>query len=130
MRPLRKSARIIALPLAGAIAISTMPINVAQAGLVTSDSLVAARQVKADRERVARFMARDDVQQAFRSYGVGKREAAKRVAALSDDEVARLARQIDQGPAGQGFIGAVVFVAVVVLIVLLVTDAVGETDVF
>jgi hypothetical protein len=56
--------------------------------------------------------------------------SAKRVAALSDTEIERLARQIEQGPAGQGFIGAVVFVAVVVLIVLLVTDAIGETDVF
>lgn len=130
MKPFRKSARHIALPLAGAMALSTMPVNVAQAGLVTSDSLVAERQARADRARVAQFMTRADVRSQFLTYGVDAAEAAERVAALSDAEISRLAVQIDEDPAGQGFVGAVVFVAVIVLIVLLVTDAVGETDVF
>jgi hypothetical protein len=130
MKHLRKSARYIAVPVVGALAATTLPANVAMAGLVGTEQVVAERQAHADRERVERFMSRDDVVTAFASYGVGADEAAKRVAALSDTEIERLARQIEQGPAGQGFIGAVVFVAVVVLIVLLVTDAIGETDVF
>jgi hypothetical protein len=130
MKLFRKNARYFALPLALAMAATSLPVNVAQAGLVSSETVMADRQTEADRARVAQFMSREDVRQAFGSYGVDAREANMRVAALSDAEISKLAATIDQDPAGQGFIGVVIFVGIVVLVVLLVTDAIGETDVF
>jgi hypothetical protein len=130
MKLLRKNARLFALPLAATLTVTSLPLNVAQAGLIGSDRLVTARQAQADRDRVMRFMEREDVRSAFGSYGVDADEAAMRVAALSDAEIARLSKSIDQDPAGQSVVGTVIFVAVVVLVVLLVLDAVGETDVF
>ena len=130
MKKFRKNLRLFAAPLAAAMTLASLPLNVAHAGLVSSERLVETRQNQADRARVAEFLQRDDVRASFRSYGVSAREAQMRVSSLSEAEIAHLARQIDQDPAGQGFVGTVVFVGVVVLIVLLVTDAIGETDVF
>jgi hypothetical protein len=61
-------------------------------------------------------------------FGVDSDQAVERVAALSDEEVQRLAEKIDSTPvgAGGGVIGAVVFV----FLVLLVTDILGFTKIF
>jgi len=53
-----------------------------------------------------------------------------RVAALSDDEAARLASRIDQLPAGGDGVGAVVGALLLVFIILLFTDILGFTHVF
>ena len=52
------------------------------------------------------------------------------MAALSDDEIRAIADRIDTLPAGQGAVGAVVGAALIVFIVLLITDLAGLTDVF
>ncbi len=52
------------------------------------------------------------------------------VAALSDAEVAKLASDIKTSPAGQGAIGAIVGAALLIFIVLLITDLLGFTSVF
>ena len=49
---------------------------------------------------------------------------------MSDDEVAQLAERIDSMPAGQGAVGAVIGAAVLIFIVLLITDLLGFTSVF
>ena len=59
--------------------------------------------------------------------GVSPTQAQARVASLSDAEVSRLAGEIETSPAaGNGVVGAVVFV----FLVLLVTDLLGLTKVF
>ena len=57
-------------------------------------------------------------------------EAVQRVAGLSDAEVQRIAGHLDQLPAGQGAIGAVIGAAVLIFLILLVTDLLGLTDVY
>jgi hypothetical protein len=64
------------------------------------------------------------------ALGVDPNEAAARVAALSDAQVREIAGQIDQLPAGQSAIGAVVGAIVIIFLVLLVTDLLGLTNVF
>ncbi len=58
--------------------------------------------------------------------GVNPAAAKARVDALSDDEVAAVAGKIDSLPAGGEFIGALVFV----FVLLLVTDILGFTKAF
>lgn len=95
----------------------------ASAGIVTTDQIAAP----IERDRVQSFLDRADVQAQMQSYGVDPQAARARVNALTDDEVAKLASQIDQLPAG----GAdVLGVLLVVFIVLLITDILGLTKIF
>jgi hypothetical protein len=73
-----------------------------------------------DRAAIARELER---------LGVDPAEAQRRVDALSDAELAALQGRLDQLPAG-GFVGAIVGAALIVFLVLLITDLAGLTDVF
>ena len=63
------------------------------------------------------------------SLGVDPNEAAARVAALSDVQVREIAGQLDQLPAGQSAVGAVLGAILIIFLILLVTDLLGLTDV-
>ena len=61
------------------------------------------------------------------ALGARRADVQARVDALSDEEVLQLAARLDSLPAGgDGFIGALVFV----FLVLLITDIIGLTKVF
>lgn len=95
----------------------------AQAAMVTTQSIVGAQ---ADRAKVAEFLQRDQVRQAFVEQGVDADAALARVDRLTDAEVAMLADKIDEMPAGGDIVGA----ALLVFFVLLATDILGYTHVF
>ena len=127
---LRRYSRFIALPLAALMVAVTMPLGVAQAGLVGTDQVIAPSNAEASRERVTAFIAREDVRGEMRKMGVDPDEAAARVAVLSDVEIQRIVVKIDQTPAGQSAVGAVAGAIVLIFLVLLITDLLGLTDVF
>ena len=97
----------------------------AQAGMLsTSDALHPDA-----RGRIAALLGRDDLQARLAAYGVDASDVKARVAALTDEEAARLASQIDQAPAG-GDGGALITAALIVFLVLLLTDILGYTHIF
>ena len=100
------------------------------AQMVDTSSVITAQKDEANRERVAAFLDREDVQQVMVRHGVDPAEAQMRVASLSDAELARISQSMDQLPAGGGAVGAVVGAAVLVFLVLLLTDLLGLTHVF
>lgn len=102
----------------------------ARAALVTTDSVVAEQSVEADREKIAATLARDDVKEQLKAYGIDPQEAAARLAALSDSEVRKLADKLEREPAGQGAAESLIGAALVVFVVLLFTDIFCLTDVF
>ena len=56
--------------------------------------------------------------------------AKARVNSLTDEEVSQVARQMDQLPAGGDGLAIIVGAAVLIFLVLLLTDILGLTDVF
>lgn len=128
-----KGFRPLALGLAGAVAISgtAVPVGVAHASLVGTDRVIADSYVVEDETRaeVLDYLARDDVRQELAAQGVDPDEAALRVAALSDAEIAQIHDRIAEAPAGEG-VGVVVGAILVVFIILLITDIAGLTSVF
>ncbi|HEX9396411.1 MAG TPA: PA2779 family protein [Burkholderiales bacterium] len=98
----------------------------AQASLIGTESV----NVAGSRERVVAFLERADVQLQMESLGVSPQDVKARVASLSDAEVASLAGKIDSLPAGGDAVGAVLWIALVVFLVLLITDILGLTKVF
>jgi len=94
-----------------------------QAAMLATDKALGM----GDRVRVNQLLDRSEVRARLAQYGVNAQDAKARVAALSDDEVARLAARIDSLPAGgEGIIGAIVLI----FLVLLLTDILGFTKVF
>lgn len=130
MRTMPQLRRQVALVLAVVLFALTGPIDAARAALITTEQAMTAEAVTSERERVAAFLARDDVQTQMVALGVDPSEAARRVAGLSDAEVQQIAGHLDRLPAGQSAVGAVLGAALFIFLVLLITDLLGLTDVF
>ena len=126
----RRLSKPIALMLAAALFVTSLPIGAARAGLVTTEQVVEQRSAASDRERLTAVLLRDDVRQQMEALGVDREEALARLAGLSDQEVQQIAGRIDQLPAGQNVLVGVLVIAGVVFIVLVVMDLLGVTDVF
>jgi hypothetical protein len=125
-----KCTPFIAAPLAAMLLMFSMPLGEAQAGLISTEQVIDRGDAERDRARVMEFFARESVRHQFEALGVDPDEAAARVAGLSDEEIGKLAGRIDQLPAGQNGIGAIVGAALIVFLVLLVTDLLGLTEIF
>ena len=130
MRAMPLLRRRLALALAMGLFLLTGPIDVARAALITTEQALAGEAAAGDRDRVAAFLARGDVRAQMVALGVDPAETAQRVAGQSDAEVHRIAGHLDQLPAGQSAIGAVIGAALFIFLVLLITDLLGLTDVF
>lgn len=117
--------RLIASTLIASTLLAGLPLQ-AQAAMVTTEEALANPASTEQRERVATFLARDDVRQALQSHGVTGDAATARVQAMTDAEVAQLAGQMDQLPAGGDILG----IMFTIFIVLLITDILGLTKVF
>jgi len=120
--------RAIALTMAVVLLITSLPLDPAQAALITTDQVIGDTQ--GERSRVTAFLQRQDVRAQMVALGVDPAEAEARVASLSDREIGKVAGQIDRLPAGQGVLVAVVGAAVLIFLVLLVTDLLGLTHIF
>ncbi len=119
--------RCLSLLLAFAVVALSMPPAPAVAGLVTTDQVIAetaAEQGMVDRERLRRLLNREDVREELREMGVNPDEAAARVDAMSNRELASLAERIGALPAGQELrpndpeVIAVIVILVLLLILL------------
>jgi len=94
----------------------------AQAAMLATDSALAGTE----RSRIASQLDRAEVRAQLKAYGVDPADVKTRVAALSDEEAAHLAAQLDSLPTGGSIIGAIVLI----FLVLLVTDILGFTKIF
>jgi hypothetical protein len=120
--------RAVALTMAVVLLVTSLPLGVAQAVLISTDEVIGDAQ--GGRGKVNAFLQRQDVRSQMVALGVDPAEAEARVASLSDREVGQIAGQIDRLPAGQGVLVALVGAAVLVFLVLLVTDLLGLTHIF
>jgi hypothetical protein len=102
----------------------------AKAEMIDTATIVTMAKQENDRARVMAFLDRQDVQLAMEQQGVVADEARQRVAALSDSEIMQIARAMDQLPAGGDGIGVVIGAAVLIFVILLITDIAGLTHVF
>lgn len=117
--------RMTCYTLAGLVALGSMPLP-GYAALVGTDQAISAQQQEQRKARLQAALERDEVVQALQARGVDPAEARARVAAMTEEELARFGAQIDQLPAGAGVIGVIG----VVFVVLLVLELVGVTNVF
>jgi hypothetical protein len=123
-------SRPVALAMVVIMTLVSMPVGGARAALIGTDQVIGEAAAASDRERVAAFLVREDVRSQLAMLAIDPAEAAARVASLSDEEVREISGHLSQLPSGEGAIGAVIGAAVLIFLVLLVTDLLGLTDVF
>jgi hypothetical protein len=124
MRSSRTVKTIAVVLMANLVALGFAPST--SAAVVGTERAIAGQ----DRdERIARInsvLARDSVRQQLEKLGVDPADAQARVAALSDAELVALDERMQELPAGAGALE----VLGILLLVLLVLELVGVTDVF
>lgn len=98
----------------------------ALAGIVGTAEAVAAARGDDARATVDATLARADVRAGMTALGVDPAEIEGRLAALSDEEIASLAGQIEDEPAG----GDALAVIGILFIVLIILELVGVIDIF
>lgn len=99
----------------------------AGAGVISTEAAIEMQERTARIERINSVLARDSVQSRMISLGVAPDVAAARIASLSNSELQQLEARMDELPAGAD--GALTVLGIVML-VLLVLELVGVTDIF
>ena len=123
--------RTVARVLVVCLGFAGLPIPAVHAELVATDRIEAKEQARPSaRVFLGSLLERADVRAALEGRGVSAQDAKARVAALSDDEVERLAAKIDSLPAGGNGFETVLWVGLIVFLILLLTDILGFTKVF
>ena len=108
----------------------TIPLQTVCAAMVGTETVLKTTQTQTARENLIRFLEREDIEAVMTAQGINPLEAKARVSSLSDAEVRRIAKKMDQLPAGGDGLGFVIGAALIVFLVLLFTDIAGYTDVF
>jgi cysteine synthase len=127
---LKRLSRGVVFPLVIALAASSTIATTANAELVGSNAAIEKYNAKQARDRLEAMIQREDVQKEFKQFGISPAEAKARVDAMSDEQVAQVVNRLDREPAGSGTVGTVVGAALIVFLVLLVTDILCLTHVF
>ena len=108
----------------------SLPVQTVRAAMIKTETVLTLSTVNDGRENLNQFLKREDVQAIMTAQGISPAEAKARVDSLSDDEIMQIADKMDQLPAGGSAFGVIVGAAVVIFVVLLITDILGFTDVF
>ena len=130
MKVLRDNAQTLCIFMAVIMLIVSIPCQSIFAALINTETVFDSVRGQEARDQLKQFLAREDVQAALTAQGLDPMDAKARIDALSDDEVIRIADQIDQLPAGGGAIGVLLLVTLALFIVLVILDLTGVTDVF
>lgn len=115
--------RSMAFLLAMVMAVSAMPPTPVFAAMVATDGIVeetARAEETVRRGEILELLSRDEVRSDLRDMGVDADEAAARVQAMSDAELAALDGPINQLAAGQGHNSLVLVLLLVIILVLLI----------
>lgn len=120
---------------------TSFPLGTAYAGMISTEEVISSSDEaevnpvdqgpSSARDRVKAILARSEVRAEMVELGVDPAEADARVAALTDDELSKLAGQLEQLPAGEGFgVGSALIVLFVVFGVAVMLDALGMMNIF
>ena len=129
MKKIRHRVRPVSIFLVVLMLMVSLPYQSALAALIGTEELMGSQKAVEARAYISSVLAREDIQKALMARGIDPIEAQARVGTLTDQEAIEFAGTMEQLPAG-GVIGYIVGLAVLVFLVLLVTDILGYTDIF
>ena len=123
----RKVIAILLIVTFSAFSIISTP---ARAAMVDTGEILKQSQYDLSRKSINLFLDRSEVQQYLVAWGVSPEEAKARIDSLTDEEIENIVSGIDNLPAGGDGLGTIVGAALLIFIILLITDILGFTDVF
>ena len=98
----------------------------AQAAMIGNDTVIQQQDRAAMKQQVMQLMDHKVATQALSEYGVNQEQVSQRLDRLTDSELQQLAQKSEELPAGQGVLGVVL----TIILVLVILDLLGATDVF
>lgn len=101
----------------------------AQAEMIGTDAVAGADEVEVQRDEILMLLEREEVREQLVAWGVDPADAEARVEALTPAELQALSERMEEDPAGAG-VGSIVGAALIIFLVLLITDILGYTSVF
>ena len=104
--------------------------SVLAAMIETEATLEITAKGQEARNTIKTILAREDAQAVLRAQGIDPIEAMARVDSLTDAEAQRVVDEIEELPAGGGFLVTFLLVVGLIVIILIITDAMGYTNVF
>ncbi|MBW2514555.1 MAG: PA2779 family protein [Deltaproteobacteria bacterium] len=129
MKIIRKRLKPVSIFLVALMVMLSLPYQSALAALIGTEDLMESQRAADARAYITSVLAREDIQKALMARGIDPIEAQARADSLTDQEAIQFADTMEQLPAG-GLIGYLVGLAVLVFLVLLITDILGFTDIF
>ncbi|MCI5105094.1 MAG: PA2779 family protein [Pseudomonadales bacterium] len=93
---------------------------------ISTSAIQQQLDVEEKRDQLRTLMAREEVRSALLERGVSENQIDMRIDMLSDAEVMQMHDQIDELPAGEGFLGTVI----ALLVIFMLLDIGGVTDIF
>ena len=120
MKLLRKKSTPISIVMIIFVLNLITPIQPAFAALIGTDTYVEKEQVDNAREKVNVFLSKQKITQVMIQQGVNPEEVRNRMANLSDQEIMKISKQIDNLPAGGDGVSLVISVLIIVLLVLVI----------
>jgi len=126
----RKLTAIVSKVLITLLLLTAGPYQMAYAKMISTGDAANLQRVETSRAFMDSFMTRSDVRAELTNMGIPAEEAAARVNGLSDAEIISLSDTIQDSPAGASAVGVIVGAAVLIFLVLLVTDLTGYTNVY
>jgi hypothetical protein len=130
MKLIRKKIGFISLFMATIMLLIATPYQPLLAVMVPTETTLDKTIAQDARNHLKTLISRNDIKDALISQGIDPDEAKARIDSLSDSEVIEVVGKIEQLPAGRGAFGALIGAALIVFLVLLLTDILGFTDVF
>jgi hypothetical protein len=123
----RKAIAILVIVTFSTFCIISAP---ARARMINTDEIFKQSQYDLSRKSINTFLDRSEVQNYLVAWGVSPEEAKARIDSLTDEEIENIASRLNRLPAGGDGLGTIVGAALLIFIILLITDILGYTDVF
>ena len=128
MKLLRSRAQFFSIVMVVIMVTIIIPCQSVSAALISTQNMAESVQGQEARAELKQLFAREDVQAALIAQGLDPVEASSRIDALTNEEVIRVADQIDALPAGGStllLVGAAILVVTLIFyaIILLAVEA-------
>ncbi len=119
---LKRSVLIIMTTLIAVVSLSSV-----QAGMVSNEQIIEKVHQQIDKDTLLQAMHRTEVKEQLASLGVSSAELETRINQMTHAEITQLNSQMADMPAGAG---DVLGVFVTLLVIFVITDVLGATDIF
>jgi hypothetical protein len=104
-----------------------MPMMSAQAAMIGTDQIINQTDSSLTREKLQQFLDREATRKQLHAWGVSPDWIKERVNNLTDMELARINRDInDLNAGGESILG----VLLIIFLVFVITDIIGATNIF